>query len=120
MYKTFETLLKKRGITPYKIWKETGVTQTVLSNWKHGKSVPNAANLYKIASYLGVYVDDLICEEDFQLSSIMLEESMDEYDVCKNHALYDLIKDARNADPRDIKIIHHLLLDLKERDQKNH
>lgn len=119
MYKTFETLLQKQGLTPYKIWKETGVTQTVLSNWKHGKSIPNAKNLQKIASYLGVSVEDLICDDEKEASLTLLNETREDYEVCKNTALSALIEDARTADPRDIKIIHHLLLDLKKRSDKN-
>ena len=32
MYEIFEQLLQKLNVTPYKISKETGVTQTTLSN----------------------------------------------------------------------------------------
>lgn len=41
MYEVFEQLLQKFGVTPYKISKQTGVTQTTLSNWKNGKSTPS-------------------------------------------------------------------------------
>ena len=34
MYEVFEQLLQKHGVTPYKVAKEAGVTQTALSNWK--------------------------------------------------------------------------------------
>lgn len=37
MYEIFEHLLQKFGVTPYKVSKQTGVTQTTLSNWKKGK-----------------------------------------------------------------------------------
>lgn len=60
MYQIFERLLLQNGITAYKVSKETGVTQTMLSNWKNGKSIPNATNLKKIADYFGVTVDYLM------------------------------------------------------------
>lgn len=41
MYEVFEQLLQKFGVTAYKISKQTGVTQTTLSNWKNGKSTPS-------------------------------------------------------------------------------
>ena len=47
MYEIFEQLLQKFNVTPYKISKETGVTQTTLSNWKNGKSTPSTANMQK-------------------------------------------------------------------------
>lgn len=44
--------------------KEAGVTQTSLSNWKNGKSVPSTTTLQKIADYLGVTVDYLMNGEE--------------------------------------------------------
>lgn len=64
MYEVFEQLLQKFGVTPYKISKQTGVTQTTLSNWKNGKSTPSNSNLQKIADYFGVSVDYLMTGEE--------------------------------------------------------
>lgn len=60
MYIYFEKLLKERGLTAYKVSKDTGVTQTALSNWKNGKSSLSSKNLNKLADYFGVPVDYLI------------------------------------------------------------
>lgn len=60
MYTVFEQLLLKFGVTAYKVSKDTGITQTLLSNWKTGKSVPNMHNLKKIADYFNVTVDYLM------------------------------------------------------------
>lgn len=57
MYEVFEKLLQKHNVTPYRVAKEAGVTQTALSNWKQGKSVPNTKTLQKIADYFGVSID---------------------------------------------------------------
>lgn len=54
MYEVFEQLLQKYGVTPYKVAKESGVTQTALSNWKSGRSTPTTKTLQKIADYFGV------------------------------------------------------------------
>ena len=51
MYEVFEQLLQKHGVTPYKVAKEAGVTQTALSNWKSGRSTPSSKTLQKIADY---------------------------------------------------------------------
>ena len=41
MYEIFSKLLKSYGITPYKVSKETGVSQShPLSDWKRGVSTP--------------------------------------------------------------------------------
>ena len=63
MYERFEQLLQKRGVTPYKVSKETGVTQTSLSNWKSGRNTPSAKTLQKLADYFGVTVGYLMGTE---------------------------------------------------------
>lgn len=60
MYDIFESLLKENGITAYKVAKDTGVTQTALSNWKTGKSTPTTKTLQKIADYFDVTIDYLM------------------------------------------------------------
>ena len=60
MYEIFEQLLQKRGVTAYRVAKETGVTQTALSNWKSGRSTPTTKTLQKIADYFGVTIDYLM------------------------------------------------------------
>ena len=60
MYEVFEQLLQKYGVTSYKVSKETGVTQTSLSNWKSGRNTPSTKTLQKIADYFGVSVDYLM------------------------------------------------------------
>ena len=57
MYEVFEQLLQKHGVSPYKVSKDTGVTQTSLSNWKTGKSTPTTKTLQRLADYFGVTLD---------------------------------------------------------------
>ena len=64
MYEVFEQLLQKHGVTPYKVAKEAGVTQTALSNWKSGRSTPSSKTLQKIADYFGITVDYLMTGKD--------------------------------------------------------
>lgn len=60
MYEIFEQLLQKYGVTAYKVAKETGVTQTTLSNWKSGRSIPKQPSMQKIADFFGVSLDYLM------------------------------------------------------------
>ena len=64
MYKRFTQLLKKHEITAYRVSKETGVTQTTLSDWKTGRSIPRVTTLQKIADYFDVSLDWLMGRED--------------------------------------------------------
>ena len=56
MYEIFEQLLETRGLTAYRVAKEAGITQTVLSNWKTGRKKPGIKAMTKIAEVLGVSV----------------------------------------------------------------
>lgn len=59
MYEVFEQLLQKHAVSAYKVAKETGITQSTLSDWKRGKSTPKTSNLQKIADYFSVTLDYL-------------------------------------------------------------
>lgn len=63
MYEIFSELLQKYGVTPYKVSKETGISQSSLSDWKKGKITPKTDSLQKIASYFGVTLDYLTSGE---------------------------------------------------------
>lgn len=83
MYAVFEQLLQKRGVTPYKVAKEAGVTQTALSNWKTGKSQPTLKTLQKIANYFGVSVDYLMTGKDSAQEDSRLT-ARDKRDIAKD------------------------------------
>lgn len=57
MYEKFVQLLQRNNTTPYRVSKDTGITQTTLSDWKTGRGTPKAATLKKIADYFNVPVD---------------------------------------------------------------
>lgn len=98
MYEIFEQLLQKYGVTPYKVAKEAGVTQTALSNWKLGKSTPTTQTLQKIADYFGVTIDYLMTgKEDPEKKEITLTPK-DERDIAKrlDNTLSDL-EDTQSA-----------------------
>lgn len=60
MYEIFEQLLNERGVTAYRVSKETGITTATLTSWKQGKYTPKLEKLQKIADYFGVSIDYLI------------------------------------------------------------
>lgn len=60
MYEVFERLMKIRGITAYKVCKDTGVSQATISRWKNGKSEPSLETMQQLAEYFGVSVDYLL------------------------------------------------------------
>lgn len=57
MYYKFVKLVQKNGITPYRVAKDTGISQSSLSDWKTGRAKPKADKLLILAKYFGVTVE---------------------------------------------------------------
>jgi len=60
LYDKFRQIIQKKGLTPYRVSKDTGIPNSTLSDWKSGRSKPKADKLLKIANYLEVSVEELI------------------------------------------------------------
>ena len=81
MYEIFEQLLRQYGISAYKVAKETGVTQSTLSDWKRGRSTPKTENMKKIANYFGVSIDYLMTGSDSAESKEPILKPRDEKEI---------------------------------------
>lgn len=62
MYKKYEEIIKRLGITTAEVSRMTGIPEPVFSNWKNRGGCPRAENLVKIARCLGVTVEELFEE----------------------------------------------------------
>jgi len=51
LYKKFVDLLDKTNKTAYKVSKDTGIPQSILSDWKTGRSTPKFDKLLILAKY---------------------------------------------------------------------
>lgn len=58
-YELFAKIIESKGITPYRVAKETGLTTVLFTDWKKGKSKPKYDKLKIIADFLGVSVEYL-------------------------------------------------------------
>lgn len=56
----FVQYIQFKDITPYRIAKETGISQGLMAQYKRGEKLPTMENLKKIADYLDVSVDYLL------------------------------------------------------------
>ena len=54
------TLMDNHGITAYKLSKETGISESVISRWKSGEQSPSISNLVKVAHYFNCGLSDLM------------------------------------------------------------
>lgn len=57
MYEKFVELLDKTNKTPYQVSKDTGIAQSVLSDWKRGRCKPKADKLKILADYFSVSIE---------------------------------------------------------------
>lgn len=62
LYKKFAELLEKTNKTAYQVSKDTGIAQSVLSDWKNGRSNPKVDKLKILADYFGVSIDYFLDE----------------------------------------------------------
>lgn len=57
-------IMKERGLTAYRVSKDTGISTGNFSDWKKGKAKPSARALEKLADYFDVPVDYLLGKID--------------------------------------------------------
>ncbi len=60
MYEKYARLRDAKGVTDYAVAKETGLSPSVFSDWKAGRSKPKADKLALIAKYFGVLIENLL------------------------------------------------------------
>ena len=70
MYDIFEKLCAEKGVTPYRVCKETGLTTSTISNWKAGRYIPKTDKLQKIADFFGVSIEFLMGTEEKEDSPV--------------------------------------------------
>lgn len=62
MYKKFADLLLKNNKTTYRVAKDTGISPTLFTDWKNGKSKPKVDKLQILADYFGVPLEYFLKE----------------------------------------------------------
>ena len=91
----FVQLLERTGSTAYKLSKDTGISQGMISNWRSGNRMPSAENLIALADYFGVSVDYLLGRNtEEHEKSPGTEDSMP-----RDEQERELIRLAHQADP---------------------
>lgn len=78
-YDLFAKIIEAKGITPYRIAKDTGLTTVLFTDWKKGKSKPKYDKLKIIADYLGVSVEYLQGIETKEQEILDILDSQEDY-----------------------------------------
>lgn len=114
MYEKFRELCDKKGVSPYRISQETGITQSTFSDWKNGRSVPKQDKLKKIADFFGVdvayFYDDNEENRGYYVDDKTKEIAQQIFDNKELRLLFDAAKDASSD---DLKTVHTMLMALK-------
>lgn len=61
--KNIARLRKSRGLTQVELAKTLHVTQSAVSHWESGRSIPDTVQLFQIAEFFGTSVDDIKTEK---------------------------------------------------------
>lgn len=106
MYDIFEKLCAEKGVTPYRVCKETGLTTSTISNWKAGRYTPKTDKLQKIADYFGVSIEFLMGTEEkeesptYYLSDETAQLAQEMFEDEDMRSLFDM---KRNMPPERFK-----------------
>ena len=60
----FVHLLQSRNVSSYKLTKDTGIDNGLISKWRNGLQLPSAESLVKLADYFDVSTDYLLGRTD--------------------------------------------------------
>lgn len=119
MYEIFERLCAGKGVSAYKVAKETGVTTGTLSSWKMGRYVPKEEKMRKLADYFGVSVEYLKTGKDPEGYYENDETARIAQEIHDNTDLRGLFSAAQDASPQTIKTLYEILLTLKKQEENN-
>ena len=76
------TIMKERGLSAYKVAKDTGISQGNFGDWKNGRTKPGLKTVRKLAAYFDVPVDFLLGTIDNPQGIVYLaDESGEHYGI---------------------------------------
>ena len=110
-YARFSNELQKKNITPYKVYKDTGIATATLSDWKKGISMPKKDKIDAISEYLGVKSDYLIYGAERNISE---DDAMLDVRISEDKELKEAIKKYYSLDDRKKKHVIELINLLSE------
>lgn len=109
MYEVFANLLKQKGVKVIDVARETGISNSMFSDWKAGRYTPKTDKLEKIASYFGVSVDYLLTgreTNDYYLDEDARELAQFLFENPDYRVLFDA---TRKVKREDLQIVKELL-----------
>lgn len=68
-YERIFELIDEKGLTAYRVSKDTGISQASLADWRKGRSKPKIDKLQKLSEYFGVSIMYLTGETDERIDA---------------------------------------------------
>ena len=118
-YKRFEDLLVAKGVTAYKVGKETGITTTTLTNWKKGKYVPKQDKLQRIADYFDVSIDYLITGKEPDNNILSVENAVFGSRILTDELILDTLKMYYELPADKQEVVRDIVKMFYEKEKRN-
>lgn len=118
MYEVFQKLCEGKGVTPYAVCKETGISKVTISDWKRGRSVPKQDKIQKLANYFGVPMEYIMTGEMPEGGYSDPETAEIAQAILESKELRGLFLAAKDAPKEDIIQIWNTLLYYKKKEEE--
>jgi len=120
LYERLSALCQERGITAYRMCKDTGVQPSVMTDLKMGRrQTVKAETAAKIAAYFGVSVDYLLGNEEQKKPAAPKDSELDELVKDELVGFYgDVKKELTPGDIEDIKTLMKIRAELNRQKGK--
>jgi len=110
MYEIFELLCKKHNVKPADITRDTGLTASLFSDWKRGKSSPKQDKLQKIADYFGVTIEYLMTGQESEQVYYINDDAREMAEFMFRNPDYKVLFDAsRKVKKEDIQFVKDMI-----------
>lgn len=121
MYERYCILRDSLNLRDIDVAKATGLSPTVFSDWKSGKSKPNTDKLIKITKVIGCSVEYLVTGQDVEGNEYYLNNETKEIaqTIFENKDLRLLFDSAKNASSEDLQTVYTMLKALKSKEGGN-
>ena len=111
MYERYEEARKAKGLTDSDVSAQSGVSRSTFSDWKHGRHIPSAEKIRRMAECIDVPVEYIITGERPTYGQYFLDPEVAQMaqELHDNHDLYIVFDAIRKASKDDIQFVVELV-----------
>lgn len=113
MYERFKHLLELKGVSAYRVAKETKINPTTFTEWKRGDYTPKRDKLQKIAEYFNVPVTYFYEGTEDSVDNYLLDVAVTHLSSNLREDQRQIIKTAASLSPEEVVIVDTLIKALK-------